>query len=99
MPCRLDSQAVAPELATSVLFSSTHIDPVHLAQAAQANFVHPCWERYEHPGSLLTPDWVACVRQADLGIICWHEERKDEIAALRRVGVDGICSDAPELLL
>jgi glycerophosphoryl diester phosphodiesterase len=33
-----------------------------------------------------------------MGIICWHEERPDEIAALRRVGVDGICSDAPELL-
>ena len=24
----------------------------------------------------------------------WHEERPDEIAALRRVGVNGICSDA-----
>lgn len=91
-------KAIAPELLTSVLFSSTHIDPVHLAQAAQANFVHPCWERYEHPSVLLTPEWVARVRQAELGIICWHEEREDEIAALRRVGVDGICSDAPELL-
>ena len=42
-------------------------------------------------------DWVARMREAELGIICWHEERPDEIAVLRRVGVDGICSDAPEL--
>jgi len=41
-----------------------------LAQAARAHFVHPCWERFEHPSSLLTPDWMAYVRQADLGIIC-----------------------------
>jgi len=94
-----EAKAVAPELLTSVLFSSTHVDPVQLAQAAQANFVHPCWERYERPNSLLTPEWVARVRQADLGIICWHEERPEEIAALRRLGVDGICSDAPELLV
>lgn len=89
----------APKPLTLVLFSSAHVDAVKLAQSARANFVHPCRERYEHPSSLLTREWVARVRQADLGIICWHEERKDEIAALRRVGVDGICSDAPELLL
>jgi len=42
---------------------------------------------------------VSRVREANLGIVCWHEERPEEIAALRRVGVDAICSDAPELLL
>jgi glycerophosphoryl diester phosphodiesterase len=94
-----EAKAIAPRLLTSVLFSSTHVDAVELAQSVGANFVHPCWERFENPSSLLTPDWVARVRQAKLGIICWHEERPDEIAALRRVGVDGICSDAPELLL
>jgi len=80
-----------------VLFSSTQVDAVQLAQSARANFVHPCWERFANPSALLTPDWTADVRQADLGIIRWHEERPGEIAALRRVGVDGICSHAPEL--
>jgi glycerophosphoryl diester phosphodiesterase len=94
-----EAKAIAPRLLTSVLFSSTHIDPVPLAQFARANFVHPCWEQFGHPASLLTPEWLARVREAELGIICWHEERPEEIAALRRVGVDGICSDAPELLL
>ncbi len=39
------------------------------------------------------------VREAELGIICWHEERPSEIAALQALGVDGICSDRPELLI
>ena len=93
-----EARAIAPRALTSILFSSIHVDPVKLAQSVRANFVHPCWERFEQPSSLLTPDWIARVRQADLGIICWHEERPDEIAALRRAGVDGLCSDAPELL-
>ena len=92
-------KAAAPQVVTSVLFSALNVDPVRLAQAVGANFVHPCWERYPHPSSLLTPEWVARVRGADLGIVCWHEERPEEIAGLARVGVDGICSDAPELLI
>jgi len=43
-------------------------------------------------------EWIQRVREARLGIICWHEERPFEIAALQQLGVDGICSDAPELL-
>ncbi|MBN1979329.1 MAG: hypothetical protein JW918_18180 [Anaerolineae bacterium] len=88
----------APRIATSVMFNAPDLDPVLLARSVQANFVHPCWERLPHPSALLTPEWVARVREAGLGIICWHEERPEEIAALRRAGVDGICSDAPELL-
>jgi glycerophosphoryl diester phosphodiesterase len=94
----MDLKTIAPELATSILFASPRLDAVKLAQSVQANFVHPCWRHLPNPSALLTPEWVARVRQADLGIICWSEQRPDEIAALRRLGVDGICSDAPELL-
>jgi hypothetical protein len=58
----------------------------------------PCWEQHPNPSGLLTSAWVARVREAGLGIICWNEDRPEEITALRQVGVDGICSDAPELL-
>jgi glycerophosphoryl diester phosphodiesterase len=95
----VEVKVIAPELPTSILFDSPDLDAVKLAQSVRANFVHPCWERFEKPSSLLTPEWVACARQADLGIICWHEERPAEIAVLCHVGVDGICSDAPELLM
>lgn len=91
-------KAALPELATSVLFNSVQVDAVRQAQAVNADYVHPCWERYPNPSSLLTPEWVGRVRAADLGIICWHEERSEEIAGLARAGVDGICCDAPELL-
>ena len=94
-----DFKALAPEIGTSVLFSSIHIDAVRLARSTGASYVHPCWNRHDHPSSLLTPEWIAGMRQAGLGIIIWNEERPDEIAALRQLGVDGICSDAPELLL
>lgn len=92
-------KAARPDAQTSILFNAVNIDPVKLAGAIDADFVHPCWEnRAEQPHRLLTPEWVAAVRAADLGIVCWHEERPSEIAALKALGVDAICSDKPELL-
>jgi glycerophosphoryl diester phosphodiesterase len=88
-------KAQAPELVTSIMFGSPHVDAIGLARSARATYVHPCWA---DPVALLTPEWVARVRDAGLGIICWHDGRPEGIAALRRAGVDGICSDAPELL-
>ena len=94
-----DVTGLDPRIATSVLFGSVHVDPVALARAVGARHVHPCWEHQAaEPHRLLTPEWLARVRAAGLGIISWHEERPSEIAALRALGVDGICSNAPELL-
>ena len=94
-----DVKALAPQATTSILFSSPSIDAVQLARAVGATYVHPCWERFDRPSAKLTPEWLTRVRQANLGIVIWHEERPNEIAALRQLGVDAICSDAPELLL
>ncbi|NOX62779.1 MAG: hypothetical protein GXP42_12660 [Chloroflexi bacterium] len=89
-----------PNIRTSILFSAPSVNAVQLARAVDADFVHPCWEGFHpQPHTLLTNEWVAAVREAGLGIILWHEERPEEIAALRKMGVDGICSDAPERLL
>ncbi len=89
-----------PHIRTSILFHSPHVDPVALARAVHADFVHPCWEKAApQPHTLLTQAWMQRVREAGLGVILWHEERPEEIAALRQMGVDGICSDAPELLV
>ncbi len=92
-------KAHVPHATTSILFSSTHIDPASLAQSVIADCVHPCWERFDQPDELLTPDWIKRVREAGLAIICWHEERPEVIAGLQARGVDGICSDMPELLV
>lgn len=94
------AKALEPDLTTSILFGAVSLDPVALAQAIGATYVHPAWESLAaEPHTLLTPDWIKRVRSAGLGIICWHEERPAEIAALKGLGVDGICSDAPDLLL
>jgi glycerophosphoryl diester phosphodiesterase len=93
-----DIKAAAPDAPTSILFSSVHVDPVALAASVKADYVHPCWERFESPSTLLNGEWMNHVREAGLGVICWHEERPLEIAALHALGVDGICSDRPELL-
>ena len=94
----MELKVAAPEIETSILFGSVHLDAIKLAQSVNASYVHPCWERFPDPSTLLTTEWIARVREAGLGIICWHEERPEEIATLCQLGVDGICSDAPELL-
>ena len=94
-----DIKAARPDAQTSILFKAVAIDPVKLALSIRADYVHPCWERRaEQPHRLLTAEWIAAVHEADLGIVCWHEERPSEIAALKALGVDAICSDMPELL-
>jgi glycerophosphoryl diester phosphodiesterase len=92
-------KALRPEASTSILFSSVHVDPVAQAQAIHSDYVHPCWERFEEPHTLLTDDWLAGVRSLGVGVVCWHEERPAEIRALQALGVNAICSDQPELLL
>ena len=92
-------KAIEPRARTSILFSSIHVDPVPLAQSIQCDYVHPCWERFEQPHTLITAEWLGAVRSAGLGVVCWHEERPAEIKALQNLGVNGICSDEPELLL
>ena len=88
-----------PHLRTSVLFGSLHVDPVALAQSVKADYVHPCWENAApEPHLLLTEEWIKRVRAAKLGIVTWHEERPAEITALNNLGVDGICSDTPDIL-
>lgn len=98
----LDAVTLMPNLPGSVLFSSQQMTverAVSLARAAGATYVHPCWESHPFPPDLLSPAWMEGVRAAGLGVILWHEERPDIIAALKTRGVDGICSDAPELLI
>lgn len=88
----------APHIPSSILFGSFDADPVALARACGASYVHPCWERHPAPQHLLTDEWLLTVRGAGLGIVCWHEERAEVLAALLRLGVSAICTDQLDLL-
>jgi glycerophosphoryl diester phosphodiesterase len=87
-----------PEAVTSILFSSPHVEPVALARSVNADYVHPCFERFDTPQDLIAGEWMDRVRAAGLGVVCWHEERPSVIAGLQALGVDAVCSDQPELL-
>lgn len=89
---------VAPRISRAVLFSSSLEEPVQLARSVKADFVHPCWERYPRPDEMLAADWLERIYGDGLGVICWHEERKEVLERLCEIGVDGICTDTPDLL-
>lgn len=94
-----DFKALAPEMRTSILVGQTDVDHIALARAVGADYVHLCWEnRSPAPHELLTPELLAAIHAAGLGIILWHEERESELAALTKIDVDGICSNKPDLL-
>ncbi len=88
-----------PEVYTSILFHKVRTDPTRLASETNADFVHPCWENEGNcPDELLSRSWIDRVHGAGLGVIAWHEERPDVIKALYHLGVDGICSNRPDML-
>ncbi len=91
-------KAHRPDAVTSVLFNSVHVAPLEIARAVNADYVHPCFERYDDPQQVISGEWIETVREAGLGVVCWHEERPHVIDALYDLGVDGICSDNPERL-
>lgn len=94
-----ECKALLPHVSTSILFCSPHLDAVQLARSIDASYLHPCWGHLPDALSLLSPEWVARAREAGLGIISWSEERPEQIAVLRQLGLDALCSNAPELLL
>jgi glycerophosphoryl diester phosphodiesterase len=93
-------KALDPRIVTAVLLGSPAADPVAMARAAGAQYVHPAWEPQPGEAPAAPPaDWVERVRAAGLGIICEHEGCLCDIPWLRQAGVDGICSGAPDQLL
>ena len=66
---------------------------------SQRGFRAPLLGALRSTSDWLTPDWLAAVREAGLGVMFWHEERPDVIRDLYELGIYGICADDPELLL
>ncbi|GBD08194.1 Glycerophosphodiester phosphodiesterase, cytoplasmic [Candidatus Thermoflexus japonica] len=89
---------VLPWAYRSIMFEGLETDPIALAEAADAHYVHPCWEgRSARPEEQLTSTWVKRVHASGLGIISWHEEQPIALKALKAVGVDAVTTDRPDL--
>jgi glycerophosphoryl diester phosphodiesterase len=90
-----------PAIRTSVLIGTRdrEADFVGWALAVGADYVHPCWERgAAAPHTLLPPELVSAIHAQGLGIVVWHEERPEELRALVKLDVQGICTNTPDVL-
>ncbi len=96
-----EAKALAPELRVSLLVGPVYPanELIALAREATADYIHLCWEnRAPRPHELLTPELLAALRNAGLGIVLWHEERDTELQVLRTLDVDAICTNTPDKL-
>ncbi len=92
---------IAPEIATSLLVGPVYPadELIAMCRACGADYVHLCWEnRAPEPHRLLTPELLSALRAAGVGIVLWHEERPSELAVLRTLDVDAICTNTPDQL-
>lgn len=85
-------------LPRSALYRSTWTDPLRLADDLGSQFVHPCWEWQRRPDLRLTDEYMGRLAARGIGLVTWHEERREVLAGLCGRGVDGICTDDVALL-
>jgi glycerophosphoryl diester phosphodiesterase len=89
----------APDAPRSILFVSPQVDALDLARSVEAHFVHPCWEHLPQPHQRLgDAKWRETLRDEGRGIVTWHVEDHEVAVGLFALGVDGVCTDVPELL-
>jgi glycerophosphoryl diester phosphodiesterase len=81
--------ARAPALTCGVLSCCYPVDPVAVVTGAGARVL---WQTAEYVDEQLIQE----CRRADIGVIAWHTDEREEIARLVALGVDGICGDWPD---
>ncbi|MBE7556162.1 MAG: hypothetical protein HS126_34340 [Anaerolineales bacterium] len=91
-----DVRALDPDIVTRVLFSSVPINPVALAHAAGAQYVHPAWEQHAaEPHRLLTPEWISRVQAAGLGLIAGMKSARPRLPGSINWGWMGSAATPP----
>ena len=82
-------KALAPDLATGVLYACRPIDCVQLAGAARADALFPHW-------SHCAAEDVRLAHSAGLSVHPWATSEPGEIRSLLAMGVDSIASNHPD---
>ncbi len=86
---------------TALLFRSVlpAEDMVLLARKFQGDIIHPCWEgRHPYPHTLINEEEIAQMKAEGFEVVCWHEERREELEKLAVKGFWGITTNDPPLL-
>lgn len=84
---------------TSVLFHDPGIDLHSLVLRTGCDYVHPCFDVFPEPMQHFTADWVGRARRTGAGIVTWNTLDEATARDVLALGVDGICSDDPRLLV
>ncbi len=72
---------------------------IRLANKYKADIIHPCWERkHPYPHVLIDRENITTMNSAGYKVVCWHEERREELVRLLKIGFWGITTDDPFLL-
>jgi glycerophosphoryl diester phosphodiesterase len=77
---------ILPAIRTGVLEVSRHIDP---AISLQATGAEDLWQEV----SFIDEDLVARIHAINGRVIAWTANDGDQWETLRKIGVDGICTD------
>jgi glycerophosphoryl diester phosphodiesterase len=85
-------RGVAPEIATAWLVSSIELDRIESIADAGHAAIHP-WE------PSVTPQFVERCHDAGLAVNTWTCNDAARLAELAAIGVDGVCTDVPDLAL
>ena len=88
----------APDLLTSVLFFDPNLDPHSLVKGLKCDFLHPCFDIFEHPLKYFTSKWVDCFRSTGAGLIAWNITTPTIADAIVGMNIDGACADDPQIL-
>ena len=74
-------------------------DMVELSRKYSGDIIHPCWEDKDpYPSTLLDGESIRYMNGEGFQVVCWHEEREDELRALAGKGFWGITTNDPPLL-
>jgi glycerophosphoryl diester phosphodiesterase len=87
----LRTRELAPHLPTGILSASYLIEPDVALRSARARDYWQAWELID--GAL-----VERVHAAGGRVIAWTVNSLDAVARLRALGVDGICTDVPDVV-
>ncbi len=74
-------------------------DMVAFGRKYHGDIIHPCWEnKHPFPHTLITREDVEHMNSEGFEVVCWHEEREDELRELVKKGFWGITTNDPEKL-